>query len=270
MVDPIGPDRDEALSSSIRLEAEVAELRLAVAFRDNFLALVAHELRNPMTPILAQVQRLKRLAGEPTSSAAILGAATERAERLVLHYIKRVTMLLDVTRMNAGKLHLQPEHHDLVETARHVVESLAPAAAYAGCAITLRAPSTMALMQDRLGAEQILENLVSNAVKYGGGSPVTVSLVDDGSTVSIEVADQGPGISADNRDKIFERFERVLETGSTVGGFGVGLWVVRQLAEAMGGGIEVSSPAGGGATFRVMLPREAGGSAPSRAKEGRL
>jgi signal transduction histidine kinase len=270
MVDPIGPDRDDAPAAPISLEAEIAELRLAVASRDNFLALVAHELRNPMTPILAQVQRLKRLSGEPTTSAAAVGAAAERAEKLVLHYIKRVTMLLDVTRMNAGKFHLQPELHDVVETARHVVESLGPAAAYAGCAITLRAPAVLPATLDRLAAEQILENLVSNAIKYGAGTPVTVSLSDDASNVVFEVADEGPGISPDNRDRIFERFERVLAGGSTAGGFGVGLWVVRQLAEAMGGAIDVSSQAGRGAAFRVTLPRHADGGASSREMEGRV
>ncbi|PSC05143.1 sensor histidine kinase [Alsobacter soli] len=244
--------------TSLSGEAELQELREALASRDAFLALVAHELRNPMTPILAQVQRLRRMA-QDGSDAEILARGAERAERLVVHYIKRVTTLLDVTRIRAGRVDLKPEPHDFAETAGQVVESLGPAAAYSGCRIEFSCPETLPAVFDRLAGEQILENLLSNAIKYAPGQPILVFARIDGEDLAFGVSDRGPGISPHDQQRIFERFERLLGAGAPAGGFGVGLWVVRRLVEAMHGRITVSSVEGQGSTFTVRLPRSGAG-----------
>jgi two-component system OmpR family sensor kinase len=235
------------------LERRVAELTEAVAARDAFLAVAAHELRNPMTPILAQVQRLRRLSEGPGfGSEMSLGLG--RLENLVEHYIRRATALLEVSRMTTGKLSLHLETFDLAELLHEISDALRPAAQYAGSSIHVEAPNALSVTFDRLAMEQVLDNLISNAVKYGGGKPIDLSLRADGETVVIEVRDKGVGISPDDQTRIFDRFERAVTQGSTVGGFGVGLWVVGQLVDAMQGTIMVKSVPGEGTTFTLRLP----------------
>jgi signal transduction histidine kinase len=102
--------------------------------------------------------------------------------------------------------------------------------------------------------EQILDNLISNAVKYGGGRPIDLHLRTSGGCAVIEVRDRGIGISPSDQSRIFDRFERAVAQGSTVGGFGIGLWVVGQMVHAMGAEIAVNSIPGEGTTFMLRLP----------------
>ncbi|MDQ3039089.1 MAG: ATP-binding protein, partial [Pseudomonadota bacterium] len=116
---------------------------------------------------------------------------------------------------------------------------------------------------DALAIEQILENLVSNGIKYGHGTPVVVSIASEpGSGMAlIRVSDSGPGISFGDQARIFERFERAVSSSHYAGGFGVGLWLVRKLSEAMGGSVAVTSAPDRGATFCVALPLHCPGDA---------
>ena len=109
---------------------------------------------------------------------------------------------------------------------------------------------------DRLALEEILDNLVSNAIKYGSNEPILLSAgVDEEKRLAvIDVSDRGPGIPSANQARIFERFERAVQPGEHLAGFGVGLWIVRQLCEGMGGSVTVNSSPGQGSTFRVGLP----------------
>jgi two-component system OmpR family sensor kinase len=173
--------------------------------------------------------------------------------------MKRATTLLDVSRITSGKLALSRAPVELCGLARQVVENFRPIAEHAGCTLAGDLPDgRLIACGDALAIEEIVDNLVSNAIKYGRGKPVVVSAVAglDGEYVSLAVRDQGPGISAVHQQRIFERFERAVSDGERNGGFGVGLWIVRQLAEAMGGKIEVASEAGTGSTFRVTLPAQ--------------
>jgi signal transduction histidine kinase len=235
------------------LEKKVAELSAAVSARDAFLAVAAHELRNPMTPILAHVQRLSRIAAAGGADAEV-SKGLQRLEKLVEHYIRRATALLEVSRMTTGKLTLNHEPFDLADQVRETVDTIRPSAAYAGSTLTVQAPDRLAVRIDRMAIEQILDNLISNAVKYGQGRPVAVTLTAAGDAATIEVRDRGNGISVADQARIFDRFERAVTPGSTVGGFGVGLWVVGQLVEALGAEISVQSVVGEGTTFAVRLP----------------
>ncbi|MBM6593076.1 sensor histidine kinase [Microvirga pudoricolor] len=239
--------------SMAELTARLDEMREALAARDAFLAVAAHELRNPMTPILAHAQRLRRLASQAENPGDLAGGL-ERLEKLIEHYVRRATVLLDVSRITMGKLRLSPEPFDLAELARHTVDALSPAAHYVGSTIAIEAPPELPCRLDRLAAEQILDNLISNAVKYGAGSPIEVRVACDGHWAKLQVADRGIGISEVDQQRIFNRFERAVAMGSKAGGFGVGLWVVGQLVDALGGRVEVDSQPGSGTTFTVRLP----------------
>ncbi|MGO4572568.1 sensor histidine kinase [Microvirga sp. 2TAF3] len=236
------------------LERQVTELQDAVAARDAFLAVAAHELRNPMTPILAHVQRLRRIADEPDRSNSDLARGLGRLETLVEHYVRRATALLEVSRMTTGKLSLQLETFDLAALAREVAGALTPAAHYVGSSIAIDVPDSLFVHLDRLAMEQILDNLISNAVKYGLGRPIYLHLRSDPESVVLEVRDQGVGISARDQSRIFDRFERAATQGVAIGGFGVGLWVVGQLVEAMRADIRIRSAPGQGTTFTLHLP----------------
>jgi two-component system, OmpR family, sensor kinase len=250
----IGPG-DQAKAREIEaLELRVAELMEAVAARDAFLAVASHELRNPMTPILAQVQRLRRISEGSGDPGYEIARGLGRLERLVEHYVRRATALLEVSRMTTGKLTLSAEPVDLASELREIVEAFRPAALYAGSSMEVDAPDALPVRLDRLAMEQILDNLISDAVKYGGGRPIDIRLRAEGEWAVIEVQDRGVGITLSDQARIFDRFERAVAQGSTIGGFGVGLWVVGQLVEAMGARIVVNSVPDKGTTFTLQLP----------------
>ncbi len=237
------------------LERRHAELAEAVAARDAFIAVAAHELRNPMTPMIGQVDLL--LAGIQSGRYSP-GQVEERLGRIrqvMLHYVKRASALLDVSRITSGNLRLEATPLDLAELLRQVVETFADTANHAGSSIGLEAPASLPGAWDRLAVEQIADNLISNAIKYGASGPVVVCLEDLGAEVRIRVRDGGPGISPDDRARIFGRFERAIGVDERRGGFGIGLWVVGQLVEAMDGRITVDDAKGGGSVFDVVLPR---------------
>lgn len=239
------------------LEQRIADLTEAVAARDTFLAVAAHELRNPMTPILAHVERLSRISAAAGDDEVARGL--KHLEKLVEHYVRRATSLLEVSRMTTGKLTVHPEDFDLAEQLRETSETLLPAARYAGSTLEVDAPDRLAVFLDRLAIEQILDNLISNAVKYGGGRPILLTLTATGDIATISVKDSGSGILPRDQARIFERFERAVGHELAIGGFGVGLWVVGQLVEAMGADISVDSTVGKGTTFTIRLPIQTNG-----------
>jgi signal transduction histidine kinase len=245
------PDDEEVSAADLR--RLVAELRAAVRARDEFIAIAAHELRNPMTPILMQVEALRALAQRQNGSERVV-AGLERLERLVLAYIRRATTLLDVSRITAGKLRLVPAPVDLSALVRRVAGTFALAAERAGCRLDLDVEDGVRGVWDPLAVEQVFDNLLSNAIKFGAGKPIAVRLVAGAAVARLIVRDHGPGIAPEDRARLFERFEQTVN-GREQGGFGVGLWLVGQLLAAMSGTIEVESQQGEGAAFTVHLPR---------------
>lgn len=245
---------EEACDKTEDLHRRITELSEALKARDEFISAVAHELRNPMTPIVMQIQRLMNIArsamnGEPEQILRGL----ERLEQLIERYIKRATTLLDVSRMTSGVLRLELESVDLSKLVRDVAAGLKAVSHYAGSRLDVTVQDDVVGMFDRLGVEQIIDNLLSNAIKYGAGNPIEIALSSDGTSVRLTVSDHGIGISEENQARIFGRFERVIGARQH-GGFGIGLWIVGQLVNAMGGEISVSSRIGEGSTFTVRLP----------------
>jgi two-component system, OmpR family, sensor kinase len=232
----------------------IEELREAVRARDEFVAIAAHELRNPMTPILMQVHNLITAARDPLRCRLeVLGPRLDLLEHAVRDFVRRSTTLLDVSRIAAGNLRIEPSKVDLSEIARGVVDRAEPAARLARSRLEADLQDGVVGMWDRLALEQVVENLLSNALKFGAGKPVTLTLRSDGQAAQLAVGDRGIGISEADRARIFQRFERAV-TQREHGGFGVGLWLANQLVVAMGGTIDIESTPGEGATFLVRLP----------------
>lgn len=230
-------------------------LRQAVAARDQFLSIASHELKTPLTSLQLQLQSLLRLmdAGAPREERVVrkLRTVTRATERLG----ELVNRLLDVSRITAGTLEIVREDVDLAELAREVASRFGEAARESGSALELVAPEPVPGRWDRMRLDTIVTNLLSNAIKYGQGSPIEMGVSTAGAEARLYVRDGGIGIAPGDQARIFERFERAVPERH-YGGFGVGLWVARLVAEAHGGTIRVESAPGTGSTFTLQLPRE--------------
>lgn len=241
-----------------RLRARLGELRSAVAARDEFVATVAHELRNPVAPLIFQIrlaiERIEQLAGgrEPIPHDWVQ-SQFRRVEQRLHRLLETLDRLLDVSRVSSGRIDLQPEPINLAGAVREIVSSFEAELVVAQCVLTIEERSAPTGSWDRMRLEQIGRNLLSNAVRFGAGSPIEVSIDGDTDFAILQVRDHGAGIAPDQQSRIFERFERGSELSS--GGFGVGLWIVKNICAAMGGRISVESTVGDGACFTVMLPR---------------
>jgi signal transduction histidine kinase len=233
---------------------QVEELRQAVRARDDFIAIAAHELRNPMTPIIGLAEAAL-IAAQDAGSAISPRVPTMLGllHRAAQDFIRRATRLLDVGRIASGNLQLDPSEIDLSELVRSVAQRYAVMADHGGSVLELEIEDAICGIWDRLAVEEIVENLLSNALKFGIGKPVALRLRLEACSAWLEVQDRGVGMTPEQQVHIFGRFEQVMRQhrGS---GFGVGLWVASRLVAAMAGRITVSSQPGQGSTFRVMLP----------------
>ena len=237
------------------LRRRVAELIEEVRARDAFIAFAAHEIRNPITPVVGQIELLLSAVRSGRCAMEQVEQRLMRIEQMVWHYVKRATVLLDVSRITKGHLQLELKSFDLATLMRDVAGRFTGEVQRAGCSITLTVPDSLPGIWDRVAVEQIIDNLISNAIRYGARTPVELSAEDCGEHVRLRVRDYGGGIPAPERERIFGRFEQVLGRSERRTGFGVGLWVVCQLASVMGGTVAVEDAIGGGALFTVTLPR---------------
>ena len=236
-----------------RLESE---LRSAIAIRDQFLAVCSHELKTPLTlmELHAESFRRKALRGNPEDlTPEMLGKYFERLSPHLKRLNHRINDMFDVSRIASGRLVLKLEEVDLVGIARAALENLAPQLELSGCDLTLNAPDALYCRCDPPRIEQVLTNLVENALKYAKGKPVSLRLLRDDAGAAVEVDDRGPGIAEADRARIFEKFERAAE-GTGVSGLGLGLHIASEIVAAHGGTIEVRSRLGEGSTFAVRLP----------------
>ncbi|WP_343213391.1 ATP-binding protein [Archangium violaceum] len=226
----------------------------AVEARDEFVAIATHELRTPLSALSLQLVSLQRAvdAGNmPTperlkQSLVMAQRQTERLEQLVNH-------LLDVSRISTGRLELELEEVDLSEVVRRLVMRFEEKLAEAGCVAVVDADAPVRARVDRLRVEQVLMNLLSNAMKYAPGQPVELSVARQGTEAVLGVRDYGPGISPEAQARVFERYQRASGRHSRES-LGLGLYVARQLARAHGGELSVESTPGQGSLFRLRLP----------------
>ncbi len=222
--------------------------------RDEFLSIASHELRTPITALQLQLQLLERAArrvagGVPRPIEEKLQSLHRQTRRLAF----LVNELLDVSRMRLGRLELRYEDLDLAEVAREAAGHVEEDVSRAGSQLALDlAPAPGRF--DRLRIEQVVGNLLANAGKFGEGKPVAMRVRPEGESVVLEVSDHGIGIAPEHQARVFERFQRAVPA-QHFGGLGLGLYVARQIVEAHGGSIELTSSAGAGSTFTVRLPR---------------
>src|SRR4051812_32592234 len=243
------------------LHAAKAQLQRAVSMRDDFMSMIAHELRNPLNSVYLQAQlRRKMVAGPRQPDAQAMLRMVERDERQIRSMVRLLDDMLDVSRVRTGKLAIVPVPFDLAASAQVVVEAIQEQAKTTGVAVTLAAPDSLQIVGDEFRIEQVITNLLTNALRYGQGRAVavTVGLREDGDEAFVSVRDQGMGIAPADQERIFEQFERT-EGAAQVAGLGLGLYIARQIAQAHQGRLEVRSAPGEGSEFILSLPSPAPG-----------
>ena len=239
-----------------RLQVTQSELEHAVRMRDDFMSIVSHEVRTPLNGLILETQLRKLHLARDNADAFTLDkmrAMVERDERQIQSLIRLIEDMLDVSRIRTGKLSIRPAQFDLAQLVRNLVDSFAPQVDAADCTISLRADEPVLGIWDEFRIEQVVSNLISNALRYGGKGPVEVTVYGHNGWARVEVRDHGIGISKENQLRIFQQFERV-SGSNVVAGLGLGLFISEQIVAAHGGRIEVESALGDGATFRVCLP----------------
>ncbi|MBM7115850.1 ATP-binding protein [Archangium primigenium] len=229
--------------------------RAAVQLRDEFLSVASHELKTPLTSLSLRLQGLAR-AARRDGSESVPRRLPQEVEAMRLQ-VKRLSglmdALLDVSRLDAEALRLEREPVDLAALVRRSVDHFAAEAARAHCLLECVGNGPIEGWWDRARLEQVLEQLLTNAFKYGAGHPVHVAVGTEGPRAWLRVRDEGIGIDADALPRLFDKFERAVSVRN-YGGLGLGLYLVRRILQSHQGSIHVESSPGQGATFTAWLP----------------
>jgi len=261
--------RQQALVAE--LQTAQIDLQRALQMRDEFMSMVVHELRTPLSVLAMEVRvRQHQVAAENTAFFAPenLSRMFERDQRQVRSLTRLIDDMLDVSQIQHGKLSIRRGRCDLTAMLKRVVGEIQ--GQRSDVTIALQADCVELVGDwDEFRLEQVVVNLLTNALRYGGGKPVRVELSQLPGAAAIRVIDQGVGIAPEDRTRVFEQFVRVGDRLRTPG-LGLGLYITKQLVEAHGGTISVESVLGEGSTFTVALPMAsaeapAGVAAPARA-----
>lgn len=229
-----------------------ARLERAIAVRDEFFEAAAHDLRTPLTTLTLQVASL--LEG-PLATTLSEGARRRllSAQRQVLHLTRLTERLTDVVRLAASdSLPLKMSPVDLHEVVRHAAARFEDELRWAGCTVATSCAGVVPVVVDSIRIDEVVGNLLTNAGKYAPGRHIQIDVSHRLGRGTVCVVDRGPGIPADMKQRIFEKFERA--GGREITGLGLGLWISRRIVEAHGGSLTVEDTPGGGSTFVVELP----------------
>jgi signal transduction histidine kinase len=227
-------------------------LRVSLRARDEFLSIASHELKTPLTSLQLNTESLLRSFAKPDPvTAEHVVPRLKRIARQAHRLTELINGLLDVSRITEGRIPLVRTRLDLCELAREILER----GDFELSRVKLHAPAPVVGAWDRSRMDTILTNLLSNAMKYGGQQPIDLTIKSNGTKALLAVEDYGIGIAEADQARIFERFERAVPS-KHYGGFGIGLWVTRQIVEEHGGRIVVTSAPGRGSRFDVELPTE--------------
>lgn len=242
------------LEEKVRVRTE--ELEKSNKAKDQFLSIASHELNTPLTTMKMQNQmRLKRLAKSETpfdkpTLEKIFNDDLKMTNRLV----KLVEDFLEFSRINAGKLVVKKDTYSLNKIIEDTAARFETRLEHAEIGLDVILPTAnLEVVCDSFRIEQVLNNLMTNAIKYGLGKPIIMSLEREDDMAIIKVHDQGMGIAAEDLDRIFEQFERAI-SASEISGMGIGLFIAKQIIDAHNGIIRVESEPGIGSTFIVELP----------------
>ncbi|MDD2058007.1 hybrid sensor histidine kinase/response regulator [Pseudomonas sp. GD03860] len=255
-LEAIERSREEQAQLLAQLQITRGELEHAVRMRDDFMSIVSHEVRTPLNGLILETQLRKMHLARDNADAFTLDkmrAMVERDERQINSLIRLIEDMLDVSRIRTGKLSIRPSPFDLSQLVGGLIENFAAQAIAAQSHIEFSAEASLRGVWDEFRIEQVVANLLTNALRYGAKSPVQVRTFEQQGMACIEVRDQGIGISEQNQQRIFQQFERVASSQSSAG-LGLGLYISEQIVLAHGGSIGVHSIEGQGATFTVRLP----------------
>lgn len=237
-------------------EVLAKELEKAVIARDEFISIASHELKTPLTTLMLQSQMQNRWISKNDPRAygeTRVKAIAEQTERMAEKLNRLIEDMLDISRIKTGKISIHKEDIDLAKLTEEILERMQPQFISSGSGIPIANLSPALGKWDVLRIEQVITNLFNNAIKYGRGLPIEVTVCANENFARISIKDQGIGIPKEEQHKIFGQFERTANSGS-ISGLGLGLYISQQIVEAHGGKISVESIKGIGSTFTVELP----------------
>ena len=255
-VEALEQSRREQETLLAQLQLTQVELEHAVRMRDDFMSIVSHEVRTPLNGLILETQLRKMHLARDNAAAFTMDkmhAMVERDERQIQSLIRLIEDMLDVSRIRTGKLSIRPAQFDLTQTVAQLLQSFAAQISAAQSAVNFNPGPPVVGQWDEFRVEQVISNLLTNALRYGAKKPIDVSVYIDGDQAVIDVRDQGIGISEENQLRVFQQFERVSASHVTAG-LGLGLFISEQIVAAHSGTITVQSALGEGALFRVCLP----------------
>jgi len=245
----------EDLERSKAIAAENARLyreaQAALRSRDEFLSVASHELKTPLTPMKLQIQAVRRQIDKWNDGR--LSSLVAKAERHVDRLALLVENLLDVSRIGRGKLEMHPERIDLVQIVGSVLDQFQSEIERTHCTVALHADAPAFGVWDPFRLEQVVVNLLSNALKFGAGRPVDIRVERFEGRVHLSVHDHGIGIPTADQARLFQRYERAV-SAQQFGGLGLGLYITREIVEAHGGSVSLTSTPGLGTVVFVDLP----------------
>lgn len=226
----------------------------AVRLRDEFLSIASHELRTPLSTLVLHLGMGERLIAMPDTIRLeqTLRKAKDQADRMT----ELINRLLDVTRIASGRLELELAPHDLDEIVVGIVEQMSEEAKKARCDFKLHLEEGVRARCDRFRLEQAIVNVISNALRYAPGHPISVDLARRGAEAVLTIEDRGIGIEPEALKRIFNRFERASAENQS-GGLGLGLYIAREIVTQHGGSIRAERRRGGGSRFSIILPLSA-------------
>lgn len=235
---------------------DIHDLKTALRARDDFLSIASHELKTPMSALQLQLQLASLHVNPKTGEvpkAADLAKSLDLCNRQVERLVHLIENLLDVSRIAAGRVKYEYETFDLAHLAKDILNQFAEQFKARGIIVTQEFDKPVIGEWDKTRTSQIIENLIANALKYAPGKPLIFSCKTHDDHAVIKVKDQGPGIPTAKHSAIFERFERATPL-KHASGLGLGLYICKEIVEAMGGSIAVNSQPDQGAEFTVQLP----------------
>jgi len=239
------------LATTIENARRNRETRETLEARSAILSIAAHEIRGPATTIHLAVQALLEGDATPASTSRMLGII-ERAHRRLIRFVDD---LLDLGRIDAGRMAFEISPVDLSNVVRDVVARMEVDVQHSCCDVRLHLDDGVVGEWDRFRVDQIVSNLVANALKFGERAPVDITVALEDDVARLEVRDHGLGISPDLADRLFRPFERT--QSSKTPGYGLGLYIVKLIVERFGGTVSAENAPDVGSTFTVLLPRRA-------------
>lgn len=244
-----GERSPEAAASAAEM---IQSLRGALAARDSFIALVGHELRNSIAPMVLLAEQFAVLAEDPQATPA-LGTRVAMLTRNLNKLVATVNRVAEAADLRRGKLRLEPTEVDFVEVVEEVCLETRREVAAAGAAIAIESSGPVTGLWDRGRLKQIVANLVSNAIRHGGPGAIEIAVRARDDSAELVVRDHGAGLAPAAIPTLFDAFESDRRVRAS--GFGIGLWFVKTLCTAMLGSVTAANHASGGAIFCVVLPR---------------